>query len=101
MLANHFYRTRKKTSLQQLFKQTKWENVVLKPAISGAARHTYKINIKNHTKYEEIFQKLISKGSMIFQEYLKNITEHGEISLIMIGGEYTHAVKKLAKKGDF
>ena len=91
----------KKTSLQQLFKQTKWENIVLKPAISGAARHTYKINKKNHTKYEKIFQKLISKESVLFQEYLKNITIEGEISLIMIGGEYTHAVKKLAKKGDF
>ncbi len=91
----------KKTTLLQLFEQTKWGNIVLKPTISGAGRHTYKINIKNHTKYEEIFQKLISKESMIFQEYLKNITKHGEISLIMIGGEYTHAVKKLAKKGDF
>ena len=38
---------------------------------------------------------------MLFQEYLKNITLNGEISLIMIGGEYTHAVKKMAKKGDF
>ena len=91
----------KKTSLYQLFEQTKWKNVVLKPAISGAARHTYKINIKNHLKYEEIFKNLISKESMLFQEYLKNITEQGEISLIMIGGEYTHAVKKIAKKGDF
>ena len=36
------------------------------------------------------FKKLISKESMIFQEYLKNITTQGEISLIMIGGEYTH-----------
>jgi len=32
---------------------------------------------------------------------LKNITILGEISLMMIGGKYTHAVKKKAKKGDF
>ena len=66
---------------------------MLKPAISGAARHTYKINIKNYTKYEKIFQKLISKESVLFKEYLKYITIEGEISLIIIGGEYTHAVK--------
>ena len=90
-----------KISLEKLFNLTKWENVVLKPAISGAARHTYKINRKNNLKYEEIFQKLISKESMLFQEYLDNITKQGEISLIMIGGEYTHAVKKVAKSGDF
>ena len=38
---------------------------------------------------------------MLFQKYLYNITDKGEISLIMIGGEYTHAVRKIAKKGDF
>ena len=38
---------------------------------------------------------------MIFQEFLNNIIDNGEISLIIIGGKYTHAVKKIAKKGDF
>ena len=37
---------------------------------------------------------------VLFQEYMFNISE-GEISLIMIGNEFTHAVKKTAKKGDF
>ena len=89
------------TSLTQLFNQTQWDEVVLKPTISGAARETYRINKSNHTKYEKIFQKLISKENMIFQEFQKNILKLGEISLIIIGGEFTHAVKKKAKKGDF
>ena len=38
---------------------------------------------------------------MLFQEFLNNIIFNGEISLIMIGGKYTHSVKKIAKKGDF
>ena len=38
---------------------------------------------------------------MLFQEFLSNIIHKGEISLIIIGGKYTHAVKKIAKKGDF
>ena len=38
---------------------------------------------------------------MIFQQFLNNITQMGEISLIMIAGKYTHAVKKIAKQGDF
>ena len=29
------------------------------------------------------------------------ITKNGEISLILIAGKFTHAVKKIAKKGDF
>ena len=33
--------------------------------------------------------------------FLSDIKIFGEISLILIDGEYTHAVRKIAKKGDF
>ena len=88
-------------SLSKLFLKSKWEKAVLKPAISGAARNTYCITKQNYTDLEDIFNKLITKESMLLQEYLSDITLNGEISLIMIGGEYTHAVRKIAKKGDF
>ena len=96
-----FLKKGEKISLGELLSISKWKEAVIKPAISGAARHTYKINTKNYTEYEIIFNQLTSNESMLFQKYLYNITDKGEISLIMIGGEYTHAVKKIAKKGDF
>lgn len=88
-------------TLSKLFKKTNWKEAVIKPAISGAARHTYRISENNYKKYEQIFQKLIANECMLFQEFLDNIIIKGEVSLIMIGGKYTHAVKKIAKKGDF
>ena len=88
-------------TLKQLFEKTNWKEVILKPAISGAARHTYRVNHNNYMEHENIFQELTKVECMLFQSFLKNITLLGEISLIMIGGEYTHAVKKTAKKGDF
>jgi glutathione synthase/RimK-type ligase-like ATP-grasp enzyme len=88
-------------TLAQLFEKTNWKEVVIKPAISGAARHTYRVNHNNYKEHENIFQELIKVESMLFQSFLKNITLLGEISLIMIGGKYTHSVKKTAKKGDF
>tara|TARA_B100000945_G_scaffold217842_1_gene175796 strand:+ start:275 stop:1174 length:900 start_codon:yes stop_codon:yes gene_type:complete len=90
-----------KITLEKLFNKTKWKEAVIKPAISGAARHTYRININNYSNYQNIFQKLVKEEAMLFQEFMNNITLKGEISLIMIGGKYTHAVKKIAKKGDF
>ena len=88
-------------TLSALLHKTKWKEAVIKPAISGAARHTYRINPKNYKEYESIFRELIGKECVLFQEFQINIETQGEISLIMIGGEYTHAVKKIAKKGDF
>ena len=88
-------------TLQELFKKTNWNEAVIKPAISGAARHTYRVSPSNYRNYESIFQELIDKECMLFQEFLNSITEKGEISLIMIDRKFTHAVKKIAKKGDF
>ncbi len=88
-------------TLIELFKKTKFNEAVIKPAVSGAARHTYRVNNSNIEKNENIFQELISHECMLFQEFLHNIIHDGEISLILIKGKYTHAVKKIAKKGDF
>ena len=88
-------------TLEKLFKMTRWDEAVIKPTVSGAALNTYRINENNFSNHELLFKKLVKKESFIFQEFLQNIISEGEISLIMIAGEYTHAVKKIAKKGDF
>ena len=96
-----FIKKNEKINLELLFNQTRWNDVVVKPAISGAARHTYRINKKNYINYNDLFNKLILNEDFLFQEFLENILTEGEISLILIGGKYTHAVRKIAKKGDF
>ena len=90
-----------KTSLRELFNDCSWDEAILKPTISGAARHTYRIHREKIQKFENLFSDLIKSEDFLFQEFLTDITLNGEISLIMIDGKYTHAVRKIAKKGDF
>ena len=89
------------TSLHELFLEMGSEDVVLKPTIAGAARHTYKLSIENVDEHEAVFRKLIAEEDMMLQPYQYSITTKGEISLMVIGGEYTHAILKKAKSGDF
>ena len=96
-----FVEEKQKITLEDLFKNSQFNEAIIKPSVSGAARDTYKITKKNHKKFESNFQKLIKKESFLFQEFLKDIQIFGEISIILIDGEYTHAVRKIAKKGDF
>jgi len=88
-------------TLSDLFEKTNWEEAVIKPAISGAARHTYRLTQDNYKEHESILKELIKKECMLFQSFLENIILLGEISLIIIGGKFTHAVRKIAKNGDF
>lgn len=77
------------------------DTFILKPCVSGAARHTYKFQINDIDQYETIFQKLVSEEAMILQEFQGNIVSEGEISMMVFNGKFTHAVLKIAKPGDF
>ena len=96
-----FIEEKQKITLKDLFKNSQFNEAIIKPSVSGAARDTFKITKKNYKKFESNFQNLINKESFLFQEFLKDIQIFGEISIILIDGEYTHAVRKIAKKGDF
>ncbi|MCH2033244.1 MAG: hypothetical protein MK202_06925 [Tenacibaculum sp.] len=76
-------------------------NFVLKPCISGGGRHTYKITPENLQEHEVLFKELIAEEAYILQPFQHNIVERGEISLMIMNGEFTHAVLKVAKPGDF
>lgn len=97
----YFIRKGDKRSLAEICSIHNWKEYILKPNISGAARHTYKLNENSIEQHEELFKELIQKEDFLLQEYLESITEKGEISLIVIGGEFTHAIHKKAKQGDF
>ena len=88
-------------TLYNLSKKHSLDTFVIKPCISGAARHTYKISQENITAHEELFSELIANEAMIIQPFQKNIVKKGEISMMVVDGKFTHAVLKIAKPGDF
>jgi len=88
-------------NLNQLFLKSGWEEAVLKPAISGAGRHTYRINKDNLNDYENIFSELIQNESMMLQEFQENVITKGEVAYMVMGNKFTHAILKKATKGDF
>lgn len=98
---SYFIEKETTTTLAELHKQLGWEKTVLKPCISGSARHTYKLELATLEKHEVVFQELISNEAMMLQPFQENIITQGEYSFILINGKYTHAVLKVAKPGDF
>ncbi len=88
-------------TLREMFERTGGNAAILKPVMSAGARHTYKITDRNCAEYEERFQALIAEETMMIQPFLANVETQGEITLVVIDGKFTHAVKKIAKPGDF
>lgn len=90
-----------KQLLSDLVKGVSTEEFVLKPNVSGAARHTYRMNKSDCGSFEEKYQTLIAKEDFMIQAFQNQIMTKGEISLVLIDGEFTHAVLKQGKEGDF
>lgn len=87
--------------LRELLQDSGWTEAVIKPCVSGAARHTYRVNPGNAEQLETLIRPLLASESFLFQPFEPSIMEHGEDSLMVFGGRYSHAVRKRAKHGDF
>lgn len=88
-------------TLQGISEEKSWKNMVIKPAISAAAFHTYKISAEEIESKEDLFQQLLAERDMLIQPFVSTITSRGEASLMVFGGQFTHAILKKAKAGDF
>ena len=87
--------------LSLLMQKKNWNEIVVKPTISGAAKNTYRLKKEEIIQFGPIWEKLIYKEDFIVQEFQNNVITEGEVAMIVIGGKFTHAVLKKAKEGDF
>lgn len=90
-----------RVTLAELHLATGWNHTVLKPAISGGGRHTYRLDSDNMAVHEEVFGKLVAQEAMLLQPFQDNVLSSGEVSMIVIDGIVSHAVLKKAKEGDY
>ena len=90
-----------KRSLKVILKSSGWEDAILKPTVAGGGRHTYRINPQTAKELESTFSELIGNEDLMLQPFQTSIQLKGEVSLIVIGGVFTHSILKKAKSGDF
>jgi len=96
-----FVPKKKELDLETISRSKNWKNIVVKPTISGAARHTYYLKKNEIKNFQNKWLSLTNDEDFMVQEFQKNILSSGEIAVMLFGGEYSHSVLKKAKKGDF
>lgn len=78
-----------------------WEEIVVKPTISGGAYRTHRFRLEDAGRYAgDIAQTLVDRGLLI-QPFLPEILSAGELSLLFFDGVFSHAICKRPKEGDF
>jgi len=88
-------------TLAGVLEETGWDDAVIKPCVSGAARDTYRVNRESAVECQPLLTALLTQESMMVQPYQADIARTGEDTLMVFGGRYSHAVRKVPKPGDF
>ena len=98
---SEFIKRESSVDLSLLMQEKNWNEIVVKPTISGAAKNTYRLKKEDINLFNSTWKKLIYQEDFIVQEFQNNVIKKGEVAMMVIGGKYTHAVLKKAKEGDF
>ena len=88
-------------SLASIMAEEGWDEIVFKPVVSGAARLTYRVGTEALAGHEAVFARCLAQEAMMVQRFEPAIVAEGELSLIVIDGRSTHAIRKTARAGDF
>jgi hypothetical protein len=73
------------------------DEVVVKPAISAGGRDTGRFDSTSHGQAKELITRLHREGrSALIQPYMASVDSLGEVALVFIGGQFSHAAHKRA-----
>jgi glutathione synthase/RimK-type ligase-like ATP-grasp enzyme len=88
-------------NLLQYFEDFKTDQFIVKPAVSGGSKNTFKVTAANVDEINEKLKTLVQLEDFILQPFIKEIEEIGELSFLFFNGHFSHALLKKAAKGDF
>jgi len=78
-----------------------WKKAVVKPTISASAFQTWVATVENAESHQNIVDEMLTRTGVIIQEFVDEIQTIGEWSFIFFNKNFSHAVLKRAKAGDF
>lgn len=87
--------------LAALLDETGWDRAVLKAAVAQTGRYLMAVDRDAVSAGQRHLDRLLPHEDMLLQPYLESITTNGEVSLVFLEGELSHAAVKRAPSGDF
>jgi hypothetical protein len=77
-----------------------WTEAVLKAAVAQSGRFIRRVTPATRREGQAHLERLLPYEDMLLQPYVSTVMEGGELSLVFVEGEFTHAVRKRSAGGD-
>jgi glutathione synthase/RimK-type ligase-like ATP-grasp enzyme len=91
----------KSVSLKNALTEAGWTRAVVKPRISATAHNTMSVTTAEADSAQALVESLHNGPGVMVQRFMESIVTNGEWSLVFFAGEFSHAVVKRARAGDF
>jgi glutathione synthase/RimK-type ligase-like ATP-grasp enzyme len=101
VVPTHWMESGATESLGDIRRRTGWSELVVKPAISGSAHETWRTSPGAEQDDDARLGAMTASGCVLVQPLVDVIASDGEWSIVFIDGEYSHAVLKRPRSGDF
>lgn len=86
-------------AIEAVLREEGWARAVLKPRIGATAHGTFLVTA-GHLPTEDDLAAVRAAGGLL-QEFIPEIRDRGEVSMVYAGGAFSHAVTRRAPGGDF
>jgi hypothetical protein len=81
-------------NLAALAQARSWNDIVIKPAISAAGHETRCFGADERAAAQSHVNRLLAAGDVMVQPYLAPLAALGELSVIFIGGQFSHGIRR-------
>jgi len=106
-----------RVSLAELLRRRDWSHAVVKPAIASGSRGMIRVAVDNAggadhrgiigagevdlVTGQHHLDELLAVGDAMVQPFLSRVAERGELSVVVVNGAVSHAVRKVPRSGEY
>lgn len=93
-----------RADLAELLATRDWTRAVLKPAVASGSDGLLRVDRSDaaaQAASQAHLDELLAAGDVMVQPYLDAVERDGELSVVLVDGQVTHAVRKTPVPGDF
>ena len=78
-----------------------WSKIVVKPTVSASGYETHALAAPFDADAADTIARVASMCDVLVQPFAPEVSRDGELSLVFLGGDFSHAARKRAAPGEF
>jgi glutathione synthase/RimK-type ligase-like ATP-grasp enzyme len=99
-IQTQLFQKKSSCSLKSIFKETNYNQLVVKPAVGASAYNVIKVERNDIDRAQIQIDVLIKEGDILVQPLIKEV-KNGELSIIFIDKKYNHTILKKPSGDEF